>query len=113
MRQRNRNEREKESEVLSRDFINDHELRIFASRVGGCSRSTPYPDCPKHDEEDQGAEHRQRQDGVMNVAAWDEKVLTRKHRVGIGMQGEHSPEGRGSQKKNSREVSGRNAHERS
>src|SRR5258708_11143858 len=111
MRQRNRNEREQEGEVLSGDFINDHELRIFDSRVGGCPGSAPHPNRPQQDEERQSTKHRQRQDGVVNVAARDKKVLTGKHRVGIGVQREQSAEGGGPQEKNRREVSSRYSHE--
>ena len=63
--------------MLSRDFINNYKLRVFDSRVGGRPGSTPHSNRHNKDEEGQGTEHWQCQDGIVNVAAWDEKVVIR------------------------------------
>jgi len=59
--------------VLSRDFIDDHELWIFDSRVGGRPGSAPHPIAPIRTR-GHSTKHRQSKDGIVNVAAWDEKV---------------------------------------
>jgi len=88
-----------------RDFINNYKLRIFDSRVSARPGSTPHSNRRKNDKEGQGAEHWQGQDGVVNVAAWDEKVFyypLAPHR-NRGAEGNSPPKGRGPQEKKTAE----------